>query len=366
MIKSSNNIWHQFSPLPNSSSRKVFTKKLNKIKICYQDISTNTRPIYSTSYVIKSKRKRGRRNLKSGEEYDLALHTKDNDDNIKRKVKTHFHNFIVAYLNMIIRNTLKTKRLYKFKKMSSKITQDITISFNKKLMDTSIKDILVQVSNKFKNKDINLYYIEKISQIKESNSINNGNINTLNDILNISYKDMMNNFYLKSTKRLFENEKSDESFEKHIENLMNKYGYNYAMKFKQNAENFVSFYVNSKQRNHKNVTEISSLSCHNKTKDNNLVNQNQNHNKINNLKLCLNEEILNSKNEKKFFEIIRENSIGDETSKCNTPKTQSQSGSCDGLSEREENEKSEKEAKTFLNKKRSCLFNVFSYDKDNK
>ena len=43
--------------------------------------------------------------------------------------------------------------------MSSKITQDITISFNKKLMNTSIKDILIQVSNKFKDRDINLYYI---------------------------------------------------------------------------------------------------------------------------------------------------------------------------------------------------------------
>ena len=72
--------------------------------------------------------------------------------------------------------------------MSSKITQDITISYNKKLMETPIKEILIQVSNKFKNKDINLYYIEKISQIKGNNLVKNGNVNNLNDILNIPYK----------------------------------------------------------------------------------------------------------------------------------------------------------------------------------
>lgn len=361
MFKPCNTIWKQFSPLYNSPSRKVFTKRLDKIKICIQDTSY-TRPIYSTSCEVNYKRKRGRRNLKSGEVHHLALHTKDNDDNIKRKVKTHFHNFIVAYLNMLIKNTIKTKRLYKLKKMSSQITQDITISYNKKLMETSIKDILIQVSNKFKNKDINSYYIEKISQIKETSLNSNENINTLNQILNIPYKDMMNNFYLKSTKKLFENEKIDESFEKHIENLINKYGYNYAMKFKKNAENFVNFYITSKQRNHKNANETSSLSSFQKDKDKKTIHQNE----IKNLKNDLNNgNNSNSKNEKKFFEIIRDISSGD-VFKCNSSQTRSQSGSCDGSSEREDNEKNEKETETLLNKKRNCLFNVFLLDKQSK
>ena len=350
-MQSSNNIWRQLSPIKHSSPQTLFAKKLDRIKICIQDKSPS-RPLYSASFSLKNKRKRGRRNLKSGEDYDIALHTKDNDDNIKRKVKTHFHNFIVAYLNMLIKNTIKTKRQYKFKKMSSKITQDITISYNKKLMETPIKDVLTQVSHKFKNKDINLYYIEKISQMKGGNTINSANIKILNDILNIPYKDMMNNFYLKSTKKLFENEKNDESFERHIENLMNKYGYNYAMKFKQNAETFVNFYINSKQRNHRNNAEISSLSS---------VKENQN--EIKNLKMSLNEnDFSGSKNGKKFFEIKREVSGGD-ISKCNTIQTQSQSGSCDD-SEQEENDKNGKE-KIFLNKKRGCLFSVFLYENEN-
>ena len=334
-------IWRQISPSNFPSSKFIFSKRFSKIKI----ISTSN-PISQQEKIIqnsseKIKRKKGRRKLKSGEEYELALHTKDNDDNIKRKVKTHFHNFIVAYLNMLIRQSLKTKRIYRFKKMCSKITQDVTISYNKKLMDTPVKDVLVQVSNKFKDKDINLYYIEKIMQMKNDNE--NIGINALKEILNMSYKDMMNNFYLKSTKKLFENEKIDESFEKHIENLIIKYGFNYAMKFRQNAENFVQFYISSKQRNHKGSNA-------------NINNQDKNQ-KFDNLKISLDNDknnILN-KVEKKFFEIIRDN--GD-ASKSITTMTLSQSDSCDGSSERED--------KSFLNKKRKCLFDVLPLQQDNK
>ena len=343
------NIWRHVSPVYFSPSQIIFPKKFSKIKFCVPLSNTIKHITPTINTQTKNKRKRGRRKLKSGEEYELALHTKDNDDNIKRKVKTHFHNFIVAYLNMLIRQTLKTKRIYKFKKMCSKITQDVTISYNKKLMDTPIKDVLVQVSNKFKDKDINLYYIEKIMQMKSNNEFENIGINTLKEILNTSYKDMMNNFYLKSNKKLFENEKLDESFETHIENLIIKYGYNYAIKFKQNAENFVQFYISSKQRNHKGINNSI----------NNTQEKNQNYD---NLKMSLNNNKsnilnLNEKVEKKFFEIIRDNTIGD-VSKSITTLTMSQSDSCDGSSDREE--------KSFLNKKRKGIFDVVSSPEEKK
>ena len=343
------NIWRHVSPVYFSPSQIIFPKKFSKIKFCVPLSNTIKHTTHTINTQIKNKRKRGRRKLKSGEEYELALHTKDNDDNIKRKVKTHFHNFIVAYLNMLIRQTLKTKRIYKFKKMCSKITQDVTISYNKKLMDTPIKDVLVQVSNKFKDKDINLYYIEKIMQMKSNNEFENIGINTLKEILNTSYKDMMNNFYLKSNKKLFENEKLDESFETHIENLIIKYGYNYAIKFKQNAENFVQFYISSKQRNHKGINNSI----------NNTQEKNQNYD---NLKMSLNNNKsnilnLNEKVEKKFFEIIRDNTIGD-VSKSITTLTMSQSDSCDGSSDREE--------KSFLNRKRKGIFDVVSSPEEKK
>ena len=342
---SSPNIWHQISPPNFSPSQIIFSKKFSKIKICIPNLNNKTAENQKIQNLDeKAKRKRGRRKLKSGEDNEIALHTKDNDDNIKRKVKTHFHNFIVAYLNMIIRQTLKTKRIYKFKKMCSKITQDVTISYNKKLMDTPVKDVLVQVSNKFKDRDINLYYIEKIMQIKPVNENENLGVNALKNILNISYKEMMNDFYLKSTKKLFENEKNDESFEKHIENLIIKYGFEYAMKFKQNAENFVQFYISSKQRNHKGSNQ-----------NQNGQDNNQNYDALNNNKNNIFN--LNEKGEKKFFEIIRDNSNVD-NSKSITTLSMSQSDCSDGNSEKEE--------KVFLNKKRKCLFDVLSNQKENK
>ena len=81
------------------------------------------------------------------------------------------------------------------------------------------------------------------------------------------------------------------------------------MKFKQNAEIFVDFYINSKQGNHKNNSDLFYLSSSDKEKQN----------EIQNLKLFLNNEddILNTKSEKKFFEIIRDNST-EKTSKSNT------------------------------------------------
>ena len=66
---------------------------------------------------------------------------------------------------------------------------------------------------------------------------------------------------------------------------------------------------------------------------------------------------LNEKVEKKFFEIIRDNTIGD-VSKSITTLTMSQSDSCDGSSDREE--------KSFLNKKRKGIFDVVSSPEEKK
>ena len=342
MFKPQKNIWQSLEPISIHTPKKINLKQSNKIKICIQDSSTPTPLFYNHSE--NNLRKKGRRKLRSIESNDIPLHTKDNDDNIKRKVKTHFHNFIVAYLNMLLKNAIKSKRQYKLRKLSSKITQDITIGFNKVLLNTPMKNILSQVSSKFKNKDINLYYIEKILNANE----NNLNINELNLIFNMTYKEMYENYYLKSTKALFQNEKIDESFETHVSNLKNKYGLDYAMKFKQNAENFIKFYICSKQRIHRTFSS-------------NIISKEEiNQKEINKLKNSLNEKndcfstenSLNKNEGKKFFEITRDNVMCDG----NICKTQpnSSGNSCNG----EDGEKSEKLDKNILGKKRGGLFNV--------
>ncbi len=260
------------------------------------------------------------------------------------------------------------------------MTQNITISYNKKLLESSIKDIIVQVSDKFKNKDINLILIGKILQNKENQALIN--------ILNITYRDMLENYYLKSDGKLFENEKIDESYERHVDNLINKYGYNYAMKFKQNAENFVDFYLTSKQRNHKNKTEGDTpTSAENRTYDifgdNKEISEENEYENIEKRNCILNTDsqilIKNLKQsfdsiyekggeinrtdsanniftEKIFFKIIQGNSTAE---KSKSTQTSSSSNSSEKGEEEEKELKQNKDSKFFLNKKRKGPFNVF-------
>ena len=337
MFKPQTNIWQSFNHITINTPKKIPIKQSNKIKICIKD-NLNTLPLFSSSNI----RQKGRRKLKSTHPNDVPLHTKDNDDNIKRKIKTHFHNFIVCYLNKLMKNSLCPKRQIKFRKISSRITQDITISFNKILLNTPIKDIIIQVSSKFKNKDINLNYIEKLSKLNENNNLDIHLIE-LNKILNLTYKEMFEKYYLKSTKQIFINDKNDESFETHINHLINKYGFEYTMKFKQNAENFINFYLYSKQRIPKNL------------KNQNFSEESKNSEyEIKNLKNSLNAKnsFPQTKKEKRYFEIIRNNSVIDNSNS----KTQPDSS---GNSINEEEEKNEKtENKNLIGKKRNGPFNV--------
>ena len=343
MFKQQTTIWQSFSHTTVNTPKKIPIKQSNKIKICIKD-NLNTLPLFSSSNI----RQKGRRKLKFIHSNDVPLHTKDNDDNIKRKIKTHFHNFIVCYLNKLMKNSLSSKRQIKFRKISSRITQDITISFNKILLNTPIKDIIIQVSSKFKNKDINLNYIEKIAKLNENNNLDIHLIE-LNKILNLTYREMFEKYYLLSTKQIFINEKNDESFETHINNLINKYGFEYTMKFKQNAENFINFYLYSKQRVHRNL---------NNQKNQNFSEENKNSDsEINNLKDSLNAKnnFVEIKKEKRYFEIIRNKSIIDNSNS----KTQPDSS---GNSINDEEEKNEKKESNLLGKKRCGPFNVLLCD----
>ena len=170
------------------------------------------------------------------------VHDRNSDDNLKRKVKTHFHNYIIRLLNSKLKVKPGKEKL-KFAKMQSKITQNITVEFNKKLFNKKIKDILKDVSNKYQNKDINS---ECIDYIMENNQLNS----SLVDILNMTYKDLYVNFYLKSTKSDFNGEQ-DESYEYHKEKLRKKFGDEYLKKYIKNAENLIKFFDNCKKRKSK-------------------------------------------------------------------------------------------------------------------
>ena len=185
-------------------------------------------------------KKRGRKNKKEDNMNKKGnIHDKFSDDNLKRKVKTHFHIFVIAFLNMKIKNFLGKK--YRFGKISSEITQNITVEFNQKLFDEKIKDVLVKISDKFQDKDKNKIILQILmSKVNENDEIVH--------LLNMTYKDMYNNYYLKSNKETFKEENYDESYEAHLRKLENLYGKEYINNYKRNAQELISFFYKIKKR----------------------------------------------------------------------------------------------------------------------
>ena len=190
------------------------------------------------------KRKKGRK-LK-GEIIEIKrnqrIHSRLNSDNIKRKIKTHFHCFIISYLNLIIKKEWNGIQKFRFKKIDSEITQNITIAYNRILLNTPIREIIKKVSNKFNDPLSNEKILSKIPFSKIE----------LNKLLNCTYMEMYQNYYLNSKIDLFINEKEINSFESHIMKIKEKFGCEYMEKYKKNALNFVKFFLNCKERTKKN------------------------------------------------------------------------------------------------------------------
>ena len=169
------------------------------------------------------------------------IHSRLNSDNIKRKIKTHFHCFIISYLNLIIKEEWGGIQKYKFKKMDSETTQNITIAYNKILLNPPIKELLKKVSNKFNDHLSNERILSKIPSSKIQ----------INKLLNCSYREMYENYYLKSRNDLFKNEKENNSFENHLLKIKNKFGNDYMEKYKKNAVNFIQFFLKCRERKKK-------------------------------------------------------------------------------------------------------------------
>ena len=214
-------------------------------------------------------KKRGRKNRITidSDKYGLT-HDKYSDDNIKRKIKTHYHNFIIALLNMKAGEVLDKNN--KFGKISFEVTQNITVDFNQKLFDQKIMDIIVKVSEKYHNQNKNRFALYLVMKKFHDNS-------EIIQILNMTYKGLYINYYLKSTKKLFEGEKEDESYEEHLIRLGKKFGVIYALEYKRNAESFITFFYMCKKRVRKKKSfpdnkSVSSLTFNNSQETNNISN----------------------------------------------------------------------------------------------
>lgn len=97
-MQNQNNIWKNIE----NKNKRIRTKFIKK-KIEIKEVE---RPVLKNKSHLKNqllKKKRGRKKLNDYNDYDdsilIVKHDRNSDDNLKRKVKTHFHNYIIALLN---------------------------------------------------------------------------------------------------------------------------------------------------------------------------------------------------------------------------------------------------------------------------
>ena len=192
--------------------------------------------------------KRGRKNksqeIKKPERKNV--HNKFSNDNIKRRIKASFNKYIIKLLNKLMKEKYKKARI-KFLKMNIKITKDISIEYNRHLLNKYIKEIIVNMSNKYKNQENNKNCIKFIENKKDNEKIIN--------ILNMTYEQLYTNYFLKSTK----NNSQEYSYEAVKEKLLKLNGKKYLDKFIENAESFVEFFMKTKIRKSRKIKEIENI-----------------------------------------------------------------------------------------------------------
>ena len=135
----------------NTNNKKNNKKKTKKIK----------GPIFGIMKIHKNKRK-----------YDF--------DNIMKKIKPFLLNSIFYYVNPLIKGVILLK-------IENKVVTNTDTEFNKKLLKTTLKEILsLDISNKTKNpKDHNRKIIKKIYEEKNQ---------TVMDFLNLTFEEFIRNF----------------------------------------------------------------------------------------------------------------------------------------------------------------------------
>ena len=235
----------------------MYKKNINSLKIFFIQIkivmlNENINELTKIKQLTFITRKRGRKLKKETLEntfdineiyFENKVHNRFSNDNVKRKLKALFHKYIINLLNYLIQKRFKNNKM-KFVYLNSKITKDIGIEFNRSLLNQKIKDIIVNVSKKYNDKEHNKKCIKYIESQNDNEEIIK--------ILNMTYKDLYEQYYLNSN----ENNSLNNSFDEHKKKLMNLYGKEYLKIFNENAENMIEFFLNGKNRKSRKCEEV--------------------------------------------------------------------------------------------------------------
>ena len=221
--------------LPSKST--LLSIEINNDKNDKNDSTSDSTPAKKAYFEINSKKKIGRKPKTS---VAKSEHTKFSHDNILRKIKVKFLHKIINFMNRLIITKYSTK-IHMLKHLKGKISQDNSISFNKMLLNSKLKDIFSsnEINGKYKlfEKFYNKEIIEKI--YKE-------NIIELIDILEMTFLDAFIIF-----KNEDNSDKMDglEKLDKVIEELkLKEKNEEYIQKFEKVAKNFENYYLNKNGR----------------------------------------------------------------------------------------------------------------------
>ena len=210
--------------------------------------------------IINSSKGRKKKSENEPNENEIILknkinnsHSKENDDNIRRKIKCHFHNFIIDFFNILIKE--KKKGNFKFKKIKYSYALNDTIKFNKNLLTSKISEFFIkfEISKKYKNypKNENELVYEKLINRFDNES---------QKLFDLTYMEFYEKFYLNETLskksklknfyNLFEKERKKELNEKKIkfsikESDKNKMMYSNLLKLIA-EQRFINYYYPNK------------------------------------------------------------------------------------------------------------------------
>ena len=213
--------------------KENYLKKLEQIKFFKTQIKSKKNSDKQTKKINQVNK--GRRK-KEEFSYENARHSRKSFDNLLRKIKVLFHNFIIGFLNNYVLKTFGSQKLI-FRKFSGKVTKNISKEYNKKLAKITLKNFIenTEISSKYNhNKDKNKKNCEKLFSLNEE----------FRKILNYNYLNFYKKFFLCKNKDF----------------LINKYGLN-----ENKTKNLFIFIEkqneiygeNEEEKNYLNLLEIS-------------------------------------------------------------------------------------------------------------
>ena len=129
------------------------------------------------------------RNLSKNQNNKNNIHSKYAFDNISQKIKVLFHKFLINLINDFIFKVYGGFQKFKIRKISSKITQNVTKKYNHFLSNCTLKAFFTnKISTKYRkiSENKNFESIQKLIEFKPK----------LNELFNLKYSFVYKNYFL--------------------------------------------------------------------------------------------------------------------------------------------------------------------------